>query len=98
MSKPRLSDFLHHLRQTHPDMVRIFSNGGCFQLYRMIKMFIPQAIAHYSQDAGHVYVEVEGRFYDITGEVTPPEDAEPMSKQLRRRACRWSRQQFPSGA
>jgi hypothetical protein len=39
----------------------------CFKFYEMLKNFYPQAIAHHDSD--HVITEIDGKFYDSTGEV-----------------------------
>lgn len=42
-----------------------FTNGGCFQLYRILKQLYPNAEAWYSH--GHVYTKINEGFYDING-------------------------------
>lgn len=42
-----------------------FKNGGCFQLYRVLKQLYPQAVPWYA--FGHVYTEIDGTWYDIDG-------------------------------
>lgn len=42
-----------------------FTNGGCFQLYRILKNIYPDAEAWYLQ--GHVYTKIGEAYYDING-------------------------------
>lgn len=44
-----------------------FSNGGCFQLYRVLKELFPLAEAWYDPIAGHVYTRIDDCYYDIDG-------------------------------
>lgn len=64
----RLSEFLYLLRSTHPLMEKIYTQGGCYQLFAMIKAVFPEARCFYDQKRDHVYTELGERFFDITGE------------------------------
>lgn len=44
-----------------------FSNGGCFQLYRVLKELFPLAEAWYDPIMGHVYTRIDDIYYDIDG-------------------------------
>lgn len=46
----------------------MFTNGKCYQLYLMLSDLYPQAVAWYDPVIGHVYTEIDGKFYDINGE------------------------------
>lgn len=63
----RVAEFIERLRFAVPDAEVVFKNGSCFQLFLMIRAFRPDAIAWYDSIVGHVYTEVDGRFYDIDG-------------------------------
>lgn len=45
-----------------------FTNGGCYLFYLILKNYYKEAQPYYNQD--HVVTLINGRFYDITGEVT----------------------------
>lgn len=67
-----------------------FTNGGCFQLYRVLKHIYPKAVAWYVH--GHVYTEIEGMFYDINGVIEKlPDGAIPLESEylLFAKAHRW---------
>lgn len=44
-----------------------YTNGGCFQFFRILKSIFPEAVAY--SDCNHVITKIGDRFYDITGEV-----------------------------
>jgi len=51
----------------------IFTNGGCYRLYKILKTAFPEAIPCYFgyEDTliEHVVTKIKGRYYDITGEI-----------------------------
>ena len=44
----------------------IYTDGACFELYRILKTIFPHAEAYY--DGSHVYTKIGNKFYDINGE------------------------------
>lgn len=58
---------LGHLRAASPDMVEVFTLGGCYRLYKVLKTAFPSAKCWYDQVDCHVYTEIDGVFYDIRG-------------------------------
>ena len=44
-----------------------FTDGGCFQLYRVLKELYPEAEAWYDYVDGHVYTRIGDTLYDIGG-------------------------------
>lgn len=63
-----INNFLHILRQTTG--TDRWCNGDCFALYRLLKLFHPDAEPWYDQIEGHVYTKIDGEFYDIYGKHT----------------------------
>lgn len=55
------------IRESFPESVEVYTEGSCFQFYRILKEIYPQAEPWY--DSEHVITKIEGRFYDVTGEV-----------------------------
>lgn len=61
-------DFITLIRESCPSrQIHIFRNGACYQFFKILKSVYPQAVAYYNQD--HVITEIDGKYYDITGEV-----------------------------
>lgn len=58
--------FCHTLKWVHPDIHHIFTRGGCYQFYKILKIFFPQAECYY--DGSHVFTKINQRYYDIDGE------------------------------
>ncbi|HEY0842448.1 hypothetical protein [Methylotenera sp.] len=46
----------------------MFTQGKCYQLYLMLSDLYPQAVAWYDPVIGHVFTEIDGKYYDINGE------------------------------
>lgn len=85
--------FLAVLRGTHPDFVRIYTQGGCFQLFVALRTVWPQARPW--SDLNHVWTEIDGRFYDIEGRhLVLPAHVTPMDARVAARAHRWHRRTF----
>lgn len=50
------------------DVIAFYTRGGCYQFYRILLSYFPEAEAYYDQD--HVITKIGERFFDITGEVS----------------------------
>ena len=60
--------FLRILKGTAPMMTRfMFCEGGCYRLYRMLKVIYPTATAYWDKDERHVLTKIDGVFFDIYG-------------------------------
>lgn len=60
--------FIKELRESCPQlMLDIFQYGSCYRLYLLLKMVFPNATLWYDRVVGHVYTEIDGKFYDIRG-------------------------------
>lgn len=71
---------LARIRQSHPRMVNIFTQGSCFYLYLILKHIYPEAI--YYDNLDHVITMIDDRYYDITGEVLPREGYLPLDEEF----------------
>jgi len=60
-------EFIKTIRESFVGSERVYTEGSCYQFYRILKSVYPQAISWYNMD--HVITEIDGRFYDITGQV-----------------------------
>lgn len=96
----QVEKFLARLRDSHPDMEHIYTQGGCFELFLIMRTIWPQARCYYAFNPGHVYIEIDGLFYDIRGKyVRPPNGAVDFAKtepHIMAGAHRWSKRSFKS--
>ena len=61
--------FLKELKYSHHDMERIFTDGSCFRLCKILASVCTGAEFYYSQKDGHWITKYNDRFYDINGEL-----------------------------
>ncbi len=76
MTHEQILLFLAELRDAFPGSEEVFTRGSCFRLYRMLRVICPDAECWYDMD--HAITRIGGRWYDITGEVSPGRH-EPLS-------------------
>lgn len=83
------------LRDGHPDMVRLFTEGQCFTLFHAVRSIWPQAEALYSMSESHVYIGLDGRIYDIRGRhFRLPSDLKPLHHRAPHRWARWDQRRL----
>lgn len=63
----KILSFIASIRNSFEGSERVYTNGSCYQFYKILKQVFPDAEAYY--DSYHVITEIGGRYYDITGEV-----------------------------
>ena len=59
--------FIQTIRESFIGSEIVYTQGSCYKFYLILKEAFPQAKAYYNSD--HVITEIDGKFYDITGEV-----------------------------
>ena len=74
---------IKRIRESYKHSVTVYTQGGCYQFYLILEEIFPEAIAWYCQINGHIYTEINGKFYDITGEVDLPETADKLENEPR---------------
>lgn len=62
-------NFLHELKTSYHKNEIIYTEGSCFRLYSILKTVFNQANPYYSHLDGHWITEIDGKFYDINGEI-----------------------------
>lgn len=67
----KVINLIKEIRNSNPVMLDIFLAGSCCNFYFILKTVFPNAKAYFNID--HVVTEIEGRFFDITGEVSKEE-------------------------
>lgn len=61
-------DIIKSIRESSGSSIAIYTYGGCYQFYEILKTIIPDAEAFY--DGNHVWTKINYKFYDILGERT----------------------------
>lgn len=56
------------IRQSFVGAVTVYTSGSCYQFHKILKTIFPQA-EPVQDRGGHIVSQVDGRMYDITGEV-----------------------------
>lgn len=85
MTKEReILNIIEAIRDSHPLMVKIFTEGSCLEFHNILRKIFPEAKPVYLDIEGHVVTEIDGKYYDITGSVTlnepPPSFKETCSR------------------
>lgn len=64
----KVEHFISVVRDSFIGSQQVYTEGSCYHFYLILKEVFPQAKAYY--DADHVITKINGKFYDITGEVS----------------------------
>lgn len=83
--------FIQTIRDSHKDAVNNYTKGGCYQFYKILKTKYPEAKAFYNSD--HVITEIDGVYYDITGQVHKDKHL-LMSQEEQEEAETWQKEQI----
>ena len=62
-----INKIIDTFREIVPDAEYRYTNGGCFQFYRLLHSIDDSAEPYY--DGDHVITRIDDKFYDVTGEV-----------------------------
>ncbi len=83
--------FLVRLRNTHRDFEFLFTNGGCYHLYLILRSLWPEAeLWHTSDKQGHVWSKIGDYWYDIRGRrITRPKGAQRVTAARLGRPDKW---------
>lgn len=63
----RILNFISLVRDSHPEMVNIFTLGSCLNFFCILHAVYPEAQPYFNID--HIITKIDGRYYDITGTV-----------------------------
>ena len=66
-----IKEFLKELKESYHLNAKIYTEGSCFRLFKMLKTIFPSAKPFYSQADGHWIIRIEDEFYDINGQINP---------------------------
>jgi len=62
-----VESFIATIRDSFIGSQEVYTEGSCYHFYLILKEVFPQANPHY--DMNHMITEIDGKYYDITGEV-----------------------------
>ena len=65
-----MEKFLLNLRNTDKYIEMIYLNGGCYKLHILLKTIYNGCEAFINKNKDHVITKYNGKYYDITGEVS----------------------------
>lgn len=75
-------------------MTLLYTQGGCYELFLLLREIFPDAEPWYDQVEGHVYTKIGNAYYDIKGKrYRLNETACPMTDEPNwmKRAHRWKK-------
>lgn len=76
-----LVPLIEAIRNSHPDMQKLYMEGQCYNFHLIIKSLFPEAECYYNQIEGHILTRLGGEYYDIRGMMEElPEGYEPFDK------------------
>jgi hypothetical protein len=84
----------------HEIIERVYKNGNCYMFAKTLQFIFPQAEI-YSVDCSwfsHVVAKIDGKLYDITGEVSDEYSYSPISKEEEEDARTWCYSTYLDGA
>lgn len=98
MRRNQVEKLIDAIRNTHDTMQDDFMYGCCFELFKILRVVWPQAKPWYVYVEGHIYTEIDGKFYDIRGMhhkigpmAVPLERGKDFKPHLFHNAFRWHR-------
>lgn len=71
----KVESFISKVRDSFIGSQQVYTEGSCYHFYLILKEVFPDAEAYYDED--HVITKIDGKFYDITGEVRGNLDFHP---------------------
>lgn len=76
-----VTDFLALLREARPDNTHYYLNGGCWELFRILRSLWPEAQPYHTWEeiCGHVATKIGPDLYDIRGRIRKPSLYTPMT-------------------
>lgn len=63
----KVEAFIATIRDSFIGSQQVYTEGSCYHFYLILKQVFPQTQPHYDED--HVVSEIDGKYYDITGEI-----------------------------
>jgi hypothetical protein len=63
----KVEKFISVIRDSFIGSQQVYTEGSCYHFFLILKEVFPEAEAYYDLD--HIITKIDGKFYDITGEV-----------------------------
>ncbi len=64
------------IRESFGGSIAVYRMGNCYQFYEILKTIFPDAEPF--ESGGHVFTKIDGKYYDIMGELTKDYDLKPV--------------------
>ena len=69
--KNEVENFINKFKYLHPQEVEdVFLYGDCYYFARILASRFPQAIIKYMIIKNHFITEIDGRYWDVRGDIT----------------------------
>ncbi|MAY54534.1 MAG: hypothetical protein CMQ37_01545 [Gammaproteobacteria bacterium] len=65
-----IEEFIAILRESDPHIKGLFTHGSCYRFVKLLQSLFPNVVPMISADGNHAAAELDGKLYDITGEIT----------------------------
>lgn len=72
----KIEQFISVIRDSFVGSQQVYTEGSCYHFHLILKEVFPNANPYYDMD--HIITEIDGKFYDITGEVIKNSNLFPM--------------------
>lgn len=90
MNRIQILNFLDALKDSDYYIQFIFIQGGCYQLFKVLKTLDNRAMPYIdSNNKDHIITRIGGCFYDING-LASNEGYIPLTNEMANKAKRWS--------
>lgn len=89
-----VAHFIKALRHSDRYIELIFTCGGCYQFYVLLKKMYPEAIPYINDKKNHVATLINGKLYDICGVVKCQSKFKRLNKPDEQKCKKWSFHKF----
>ncbi len=90
MKETKLLHFIKTMRESDGYIRHIYTQGGCYQFYLILKAIYPQAAPYTNAEKTHVATKLFGKLFDIDGRVENEADYSPLQPEDLNRCESWS--------
>ena len=65
----KIERLLKAMRDSSDTIYSVYTEGSCYQLYKVLKTLYPKAKPYWSDKHNHAITKIKGEFYDIGGKL-----------------------------